>query len=108
MYDAYVSGPVLVTGAAGNVGALVLQGLVDANVSVRAADLDPERVRARFPDVPAVRFDFTDPMTWDAAFVGVTVMFLMRPPQLANIARDMVPALASSGLNGHSKHQDFG
>jgi uncharacterized protein YbjT (DUF2867 family) len=96
MYDAYVSGPVLVTGASGNVGALVVAGLLAAGVSVRAADVDPGRVLARFPGVPVVRFDFTDPGTWPAAFEGVEVMFLMRPPQLANIARDMAPALAAA------------
>ncbi len=100
MYDAYVGDPVLVTGASGNVGALVLAGLWEAGVSVRAADIDPGRVRARFPGVPVVRFDFTDPATWAAAFEGVEVMFLMRPPQLVNIARDMVPALEAARAAG--------
>jgi uncharacterized protein YbjT (DUF2867 family) len=100
MYDAYVSGPVLVTGASGNVGALVVDGLVAAGVPVRAADIDPGRVRARFPGVAVVRFDFTDPTTWAGAFDGVGVMFLMRPPQLSNIARDMVPALQAARAAG--------
>jgi uncharacterized protein YbjT (DUF2867 family) len=69
-------------------------------VAVRAADVDPARVSARFLDVPVVRFDFTDPATWTAAFADVAVMFLMRPPQLANIARDMVPALEAGRAAG--------
>jgi uncharacterized protein YbjT (DUF2867 family) len=96
MYDAYVTAPVLVTGASGNVGALVVAVLLAEGVPVRAADVDPGRVLARFPGVPVVRFDFTDPATWPAAFDGVEVMFLMRPPELANIARDMTPALAAA------------
>jgi len=100
MYDAYVRGPVLVTGASGNVGSPVLQGLVGAGVAVRAADVDPARVPARFPDVPVVRFDSTDPATWTAAFADVAVMFLRHPPQLANIGRDMVPALEAGRAAG--------
>ena len=96
MYDAYMMSPVLVTGATGTIGQLVTEGLLAAGVRVRAADVDPGRVLARFPGVPVVRFDFTDPGTWSAAFDGVEVMFLMRPPQLANIARDMAPALAAA------------
>ncbi|MEH0842906.1 NAD(P)H-binding protein [Micromonospora sp. CPCC 205711] len=38
-------------------------------------------------------FSFTDPGTWDAAFTGVDRMFLMRPPQVDNAKRDMLPAL---------------
>jgi uncharacterized protein YbjT (DUF2867 family) len=96
MYHAYMTTPILITGASGNVGALVVAGLAGAGVSVRAADIDPGRVLAQFPGVPVVRFDFTDPGSWPEAFDGVEVMFLMRPPQLANIARDMAPALAAA------------
>lgn len=77
-----------------------MAGLVGAGASVRAADLDPQRVAARFPAVPVVRFDFTDRSTWQAAFGGVQAMFLMRPPQLANIGRDMVPALEAARTAG--------
>ena len=100
VYNTYVTDKVLVTGASGNVGSLVLQHLVAADVPVRAADVAPARVRDLVPDVPAVRFDFTDPGTWTAAFEDVAVMFLMRPPQLANIARDMVPALEAARAAG--------
>ena len=40
-----------------------------------------------------VRFDFTAPATWDAAFTGIRALFLVRPPQLANPVRDLFPAL---------------
>lgn len=91
--------PVLVTGALGNVGGTVTRLLLEAGAQVRAADLDPDAVATRFPESQAVRFDFTDADTW-GVFDGVRVMFLVRPPALSNIARDMVPALEAAQRAG--------
>lgn len=93
--------PILVTGALGNIGRSVVTDLVNAGRSVRAADIDATKVSEAFGEsVEAVRFDFTDPSTWDSAFAGVTLMFLMRPPQLSNIKRDMVPSLEAAKAAG--------
>lgn len=92
--------PILVTGATGTIGQRVAGALVAAGRRVRAADLDPAAIRSTLgEDVEAVRFDFTEPATWPA-LDGVEVMFLMRPPHLSNIARDMVPALAAARAAG--------
>lgn len=96
--------PILVTGPLGTIGRRVVGGLVQRGRVVRAADVDLSALVAAFgPEVESVRFDFTDPTSWQGAFEGVEVMFLMRPPHLANIARDMVPALeaAKSAGVGH-------
>ena len=91
---------VLVTGALGNIGAQVVAHLKDADVSVRASGLDATAVADRFGSaVTAVSLDFTDPATW-SAFDGVERMFLMRPPQLSNMARDMIPALEAARSSG--------
>jgi len=67
---------------------------------VVAADLDASAVAERFgSSVTAVSLDFTDPSTW-SAFDGVERMFLMRPPQLSNIARDMIPSLEAARSSG--------
>ncbi len=109
MYHTYYDGapgdpsqlPILVTGAVGNIGRQVVTGLLDAGRAVRAADRDPAGVQGVFGDrVEAVRFDFTDPTTWSATFAGIEVMFLMRPPQLSNIARDMAPSLEAAKAAG--------
>jgi uncharacterized protein YbjT (DUF2867 family) len=92
--------PVLVTGALGNIGQQVVAELRGAGRAVRAADLDPEAVHQRMSGVEAVRFDFTDPTSWGAAFDGVEVMFLMRPPHLSRVERDMVPALEQARSSG--------
>jgi uncharacterized protein YbjT (DUF2867 family) len=77
-----MSAPTLVTGALGTIGRRVAVQLTENGRPVRAADLDPDAVREQFgPAVEAVRLDFTDPATWTAAFSGVQVMYLMRPPR---------------------------
>lgn len=97
--------PLLVTGATGTVGAPLVDALVSAGASVRAASRRP-----RPSDGPAsggpgggvehVRFDLTDPTTWSAAFTGVETVFLLRPPQVADVRRDVVPALSAARAIG--------
>ena len=85
---------VLVTGATGNIGRVVVEHLLEAGVRVRAAGRTAESVVAVFGDrVEPVGLDFTDPGTWERAFGGVRRMFLMRPPQLGKPKRQMLPAL---------------
>ncbi|MEH0821934.1 MULTISPECIES: NmrA family NAD(P)-binding protein [unclassified Micromonospora] len=81
---------VLVTGATGRAGRHVARMLHDSGHRVRAAV--PDRTSTG-PWDETVAFSFTDPGTWDAAFAGVDRMFLMRPPQIGNVKRDMLPAL---------------
>lgn len=99
--------PILVTGATGNVGAPVVRALVAAGATVRAADISVERVREVFGDqVQAVHFDFTDAQTWPDTFRDVRKMFLMRPPHISDIAKDMVPALEAAQAIG-VQHMTF-
>lgn len=88
-------------GAMGNVGAEVIKTLQAQGVRVRAADLFPERVKQRFgEDIEAVPFDFSKPETFAPAFRGIKKMFLMRPPQISDIQKDMVPALEAAKAAG--------
>ena len=100
MYSTYMCGSsILITGSLGNIGREVTRQLLAAGRPVRAVDLDPAAVRSAFPDAEPARFDFTDPQTW-SVFDGVDLVFLMRPPALSNIARDMVPALEAAKRAG--------
>jgi len=96
-----MSSPILVIGALGNVGAEVVKALQAKGQAIRAADIDPNKVYERFgSEVEAVHFDFTDPQTYEATFAGVERMFIMRPPHIANIKREMLPAMQAAKNSG--------
>lgn len=84
---------ILVTGATGYVGAPLVQLLQQRGVPVRAAARRPPADRA---GVTGVALDLTDPATWPGAFDGVEAVFLVRPPQLGSVERDLLPALAAA------------
>lgn len=87
--------PILVTGAGGNVGSAVVRALTAAGAQVRRA----ERPGAATPDGARqglATFDFTDPVTWGPTFEGVRAMFLVRPPAIGNVKRDLLPAVAAA------------
>lgn len=76
---------VLVTGAGGNVGSAVVDGLLARGVEIRLADRLPEGLSQRFDGVASVRLDFTDPATFDDAVRGCDGLFLIRPPAIARV-----------------------
>ena len=84
---------ILVTGATGNVGREVVRGLLARGARVRVGvsdEADAQRAPAGVAEVAP--FDFTAPATY-TALDGVTHLFLMRPPAISNIKRDMQPAI---------------
>ncbi|MFW5783707.1 MAG: SDR family oxidoreductase [Spirochaetota bacterium] len=96
---------ILVTGATGNVGSEVCRYLAGgAHVSgghrvsgaVRPATLDArgsaaDRVAAALHGAEPRAFDLTDSTTWEPALEGVGKVFLVRPPRISNVRRDMRP-----------------
>lgn len=94
------AGRVLVTGAPGNVGTPLVSELLERGASVRVAAWDADAARLAFGDsAEVVRFDFTDESTY-AAFDGIEAMFLLRPPQIADVRRTIGPALAAAERAG--------
>ena len=92
---------ILVMGAMGNVGTEVVRSLAAKNIPLRAADLFPDKMRDRFgSDVQVLSFDFSEPATFADTFKGIRKVFVMRPPQISNIKRDMVPALEAAKAAG--------
>jgi len=88
--------PLLITGASGRVGARVATLLAPQGHPLRLATRDPRAAELG----EAVPLDFLDAATWARAFDGVETMFLMRPPQLSNVRRDLVPALEAARSAG--------
>jgi uncharacterized protein YbjT (DUF2867 family) len=92
---------ILVLGALGNVGSEVVKSLLAQGVPVRAADIYPNKITERFRDeVEPVLFDFSRPETFSSTFSGIRRLFLIRPPQISNIQKDMVPALDAAKAAG--------
>lgn len=90
---------ILVTGASGNVGREVVRELVARGAAVRAAVFDNgDGLLDSAAEV--VRFDFRDPATFPAAFASVDRLFLMRPPAISNVRRDMKPAIDYAAAQG--------
>ncbi|GAA1684478.1 SDR family oxidoreductase [Glycomyces endophyticus] len=85
---------VLVTGASGNVGSVVARELAAEGIQVRTT------VHSGAGEPGTVRFDFTDPATWGPAFDGVDAMFLVRPPAIGNVERDLLPAVDAARAAG--------
>ncbi|WP_276274136.1 SDR family oxidoreductase [Haloarcula litorea] len=71
---------VLITGATGNIGSVVVRLLADSDVSVRAMTRSPERVGwSENLDVEVVKGDFMAPETLDNALTGTDQAFLLSP-----------------------------
>ncbi|RPJ41308.1 MAG: SDR family oxidoreductase [Chloroflexi bacterium] len=92
---------ILVLGALGNVGAEVVNCLQASGVPVRAGDLFPENMRQRFGETTGcASFDFSKPETFTPAFQGIERVFLMRPPQIADVKKFMFPAIDAAKAAG--------
>jgi len=92
--------PVVVTGATGNVGLHVARGLAREGVRVRIAARDPERARTLFPTAEVARFAFGDEGTYRGAFEGARALFLVRPPEIAAVKKQIVPAIDAARAAG--------
>jgi uncharacterized protein YbjT (DUF2867 family) len=81
---------VLVTGATGTVGGFAVEALAGYDCAVRALVRTPSEY-----DGPgeAVAFDFTKPVTWGAALKGGDSLFVVRPPHIGRVGRDITPAI---------------
>lgn len=90
---------ILVTGAPGNVGSAVVHELQQANLPFRVGAFDPASARNHLQThalMEIVPFDFLKPETHQSAFHGIKRLFLVRPPALSNVPRDIAPAIQTA------------
>ncbi len=99
--------PVLVTGATGRVGRLVVDLLAEAGVPVRALTHRPEAVATLPANVEAVIGDLTAPESLDAALRGVGAVFLVWtvPPATAPAVVERLATHARRVVFLSSPHQ---
>jgi len=97
---------ILITGATGNVGQAVIHYLYEQNTQheIVAGVRDVvkgQKQLAAFPDLQFSAFDFADQATFARALKGTQRIFLLRPPQLADVEqyfRPLVEAMKESGV----------
>ncbi|GAB4420912.1 MAG: SDR family oxidoreductase [Bacteroidia bacterium] len=89
---------ILITGATGNVGAAVIAALLGADERIEIlAGLRGLRAGHAYGDrVKAVPFDFADPASATAALRRCDTLFLLRPPQLADVKTYFQPLIAAA------------
>ncbi len=95
----------LITGGTGNIGKYVVQELLAMNKDVKVAvrDLQQATNICNDPKAKFVKFDFLDSATFAEALDEVGYIFLVRPPQLANPQKDMLPFLKAAKDKGIQK-----
>jgi uncharacterized protein YbjT (DUF2867 family) len=101
---------VLVTGATGNVGIEVIKALggVKKNLQIYAGVRDVAEAKNKLNDdsILLTRFDFTDVDTYQPALDGCDILFLLRPPQIAEVAKYFKPII-STCISAGVKHIVF-
>ena len=96
----------LVTGASGNFGKYVLDELLTLKKDIKAGVHNMDKAKGLFGDkenVDLVQFDFLDKKTFGNALEGVGAIFLVRPPNLAEPEKDMLPFLEAAKEKGIEK-----
>lgn len=87
---------ILVIGATGNVGAILVRELVAAGEQVKAASRGATPVAG----AEAVRFDHGDPSTFAAAFEGVDRTYVLVPSSDLNITKVLLPIIEAATAGG--------
>ncbi len=91
---------ILVTGASGNIGGQVIDRLRDDDVVIRAGGRDLSRIERRHPRVSAVKFDYHDRATWNAALSGSDVVFVVAPASegFSKVVIEFIDAARDEGV----------
>ncbi len=91
---------ILITGATGNVGSETIRYLLQSEKgsTVMAGVRSVEKAKKYWPGCSKpefVEFDFERPATFGAALQGISHIFLLRPPQLADVNKYFRPLISA-------------
>jgi uncharacterized protein YbjT (DUF2867 family) len=100
-------GKILITGASGNIGGAALEHCLRSDSPVVTGSRSVRNRRSISSLHEEVPFDLTDADTFNEALKGVDRVLLIRPPQLADPKRDMLPFLNAAATANPSLHVVF-
>ena len=101
---------VLITGATGNVGMEVIKSLngfnhqLDIYAGVR--DLVKDQQKFKGNKIKLIQFDFANTETYYSALSNIDILFLLRPPQIAEVEKYFKP-LIEMAMQNRVKHIVF-
>ncbi|MDZ4821928.1 MAG: NAD(P)H-binding protein, partial [Flavobacteriales bacterium] len=88
---------ILITGATGNVGMSVLKHLTTQNNNLKVfagvRNIEKEKDKLQEFNVSLVTFDFENVPSFRPALKGIDILFLLRPPQLADVEKYFKPLI---------------
>ena len=92
---------ILVTGATGNIGLDVYNQLKAMGVPATAAVRNPDKAREILgTEAQLIPFDFKNPATYAPAMDGIKKLFLMRPPDVADVKTYVRPVIQAAHAAG--------
>lgn len=94
---------ILITGATGNIGKEVINGLLDKGQAARGTAINSQDAQKIPVGVQPVLFDFSNQQTYDPALEDVDKIFLMRPPQITDIEHTLNPFVDAAKSRGVSQ-----
>jgi len=96
---------ILITGATGNVGEAVIRYLIEAksadNIVAGVRTIAKDRYHfPQYPNLEYIEFDFAKPTTFDNALKNIDRVFLLRPPNLADVQKYFQPLMEKLKATG--------
>lgn len=99
---------ILISGASGNIGFEIIRGLkeIKSQHKIIAGVYNIERAKKILDEFKEIEFrylNFSDVTTFEKTLVGIDIVFLLRPPQLADIHKYFAPFTQKMKEMGISK-----
>jgi len=98
---------ILITGATGNIGLKVIQYLFDKShkhiIYAGVRNFEKAKTLISNKDLRYRKFDFCESRSFDSALENIDTLFLLRPPELADIDEYFVPLVKACVKNNVNK-----